>query len=73
MKTEDSQVNVLHTYLMFGCKINRVEAFRFFGIADLRSRVSDLERRFNIRLERCKVDGKRYYQYWISNDKKLSV
>jgi len=69
MKTEDSQVTTLFNYLMSGCKINRVEAFRNFGIADLRSRVSDLEMRFNIRLERSKVDGKKYYQYWISNHK----
>lgn len=60
-----SQVDVLHTHLFSGSEIDRVSAFRWYGIADIRSRISDMEKRYGLHIDRCKVTGKKYYKYFI--------
>ena len=46
-------------------------AFNVFGIADLRSRLSDVKRVYGINPERRTKPGKQYREYWIEN--KISV
>lgn len=75
MKTTDteSQVKKLRNWLLLGLKIDRVTAFKALKIADLRSRISNVEDDLGIYLERQRVPGKKYYEYWIASPKKLSV
>ena len=63
----ESQVKILINHLYSGSEIDRVTAFRNYGIADLRSRISDAERMLNIRIDRDKVRGKRYLKYFIKS------
>lgn len=58
--TFDSQVETLLHHLRNGMKINRVNAFQLFGVADLRSRISDIEREYGVTIDRNTVEGKRY-------------
>ena len=65
MKPEKKSGNQrLLEFLLSGCKIACKDAYRLIQVADLRSRVSDLERKgFTIQRERVK--GKNYNQYWL--------
>ena len=60
-----SQVKTLYDHLNLGYKIDRVRAFQDHGIADLRSRISDVERQFGITIDRETKEGKKYLQYYI--------
>jgi hypothetical protein len=69
----ESQVTKLKNWLLLGLKIDRVTAFRNLEIADLRSRVSNVESDLGIVLDREKVPGKKYLQYYINDPKHLTV
>lgn len=63
---KESQVTKLFNHLMSGAKIDRVMAFNLYGIADLRSRISDVERNFGITIPRETKSGKRYLEYQLT-------
>lgn len=63
-KTNIPQWLRLYVALTTRVKMSRTEIHRL-GIADTRSRVSDIERHLGIRLERETVPGKKYLRYWI--------
>ena len=68
MKTETktpSQVEVLVTHLLWGIPIDRVTAFQWYGIADLRSRLSDVKRDYGLVPDRWIKEGKRYLEYQL--------
>ena len=66
-----TQVELLRDVLLQGIRIDRVQAFQTFGIADLRSRLSDVKRIYGINPQRRTKPGKQYREYWVEN--KLSV
>ncbi len=68
-----TQVETLLNALLFGFKIDRVNAFKWYGIADLRSRLSDVKRVYGIVPKRQTKPGKRYLEYWIESPKSLQV
>lgn len=68
---EPSQVEKLLTILLSGEKIDRVIAYYQYGIADLRSRLSDVKRMYGVEPMRRTKPGKNYREYWVEN--KLSV
>jgi hypothetical protein len=68
----DSQVETLYHHLRQGVKVDRVWAFQELGIADLRSRISDCQRDYDIVLDRETVPGKRYRRYFIK-EKQLKL
>jgi hypothetical protein len=63
---EETEVKRLMNALLLGIKVNRVYAWAHLRIADLRSRISDCERQFNVTIDRQTVKGKRYREYWIN-------
>lgn len=63
----DPQVKVLVEHLLTGATIDRVSAFHKYGIADLRSRISDVQRDYKIAIDRRTKEGKRYREYFITN------
>lgn len=66
-----TQVEILRDILLQGVKVDRDMAFNVFGIADLRSRLSDVKRVYGINPKRRTKPGKQYREYWVEN--KLSV
>lgn len=66
-----TQVEIIRDVLMQGIRIDRVQMFQQYGIGDLRSRLSDVKRIYNIVPQRRTKPGKNYREYWIEN--KLSV
>jgi len=64
MKTE---VQNLMDALLLGIKVDRVYAWKHLRIADLRSRISDLQREYNVTLDRETVPGKRYRRYFFKS------
>lgn len=69
MRTQpESQIKTLLNHLLTGSEIDRVSAFKSYGIADLRSRISECERVFNVTIERGKIEGKKYVKYFIKSD-----
>lgn len=65
--TFESQVSTLYHHLRNGMKIDRVSAFRLFGVADLRSRISNIEKRYGVTIDRDTVEGKRYKYYFLKD------
>ena len=61
----DNQVDLLYHYLRQGLKVNRVNAYNRFGIADLRSRISDVAREYKLIPDRQRVRNKRYLEYFV--------
>jgi hypothetical protein len=68
-----TQVEILRDALLFGVKIDRVNAFHQWGIADLRSRLSDVKRIYGIEPKRQTKQGKRYLEYWVESPKTFQV
>jgi len=66
-----TQVELLRDVLLQGIRIDRVQAFHDYGIADLRSRLSDVKRVYGMTPQRRTKPGKNYREYWMEN--KLSV
>lgn len=66
-----SQVEMLIEWLLYGLDINRVEAYHRFGIADFRSRISEVDKFFGFKVPRERVKGKRYLHYFLPNMKKV--
>lgn len=64
----DGQVKVLLTHLMTGTKIDRVEAYQWYGIGDLRSRICDVEKQYGVKVDRNVKPGKRYKEYFIKRN-----
>ena len=64
IKKSMSQVKMLRDHLLSGRKIDRVAAFRKYGIADLRSRISNVEKTGLI-IDRKTKKGKKYLEYFI--------
>jgi hypothetical protein len=60
-----NQIETLKKHLESGRKIDRVEAFNLYGIADLRSRLSDVKRVYGLEPQRKTKEGKRYLTYWL--------
>ncbi len=68
-----TQVELLRDALLYGVKIDRASAFEKWGIADLRSRLSDVKRVYGIVPKRQTKPGKKYLEYWIESPKSLQV
>jgi len=66
MKPE-SQVRNLLSALLLGIKVDRVYAWRWLNIADLRSRISDVQRDYDCTVDRETKPGKRYKQYYFKS------
>lgn len=62
---KESQVKRLFNYLMTGARIACKDSYKRLEIADLRSRVSDVEREYSITVQRERVSGKRYNEYFL--------
>jgi hypothetical protein len=62
----ESQVTKLFNHLMTGARIDRVSAFNWYGIADLRSRISNVEKIYNVTIPRETKPGKRYLEYYLN-------
>ena len=60
-----SQVEILLTAMLMGIKVDRVNSFKQWGIADVRSRVSELSSDYGIVPARERVPNKRYLRYFI--------
>lgn len=56
---------ILFHWLMSGCRIACKDSYRLLRIADLRSRVSDVQRLYGVRVERERVKGKNYFEYYF--------
>ena len=65
MKTKIRQQEIILNHLLTGVPINRVMAFRHYGIGDLRSRIPEVETEYNITIDRRTKPGKRYKEYFI--------
>ena len=70
-KQEERQVKRLFDVLMTGVKIDRVFAWRRMGVADLRSRICNIEDEFGVVIDRQTKAGKRYKEYFLTNPKKI--
>ena len=68
---EPSQVETVLFVLLSGIRIDRVMMYYDYGVADLRSRLSDVKKYYHIVPQRKTKPGKRYLEYWMEN--KLSV
>ena len=68
-----TQIELLRDALLYGYKIDRVTAFNQWGIADLRSRLSDVKRIYGIVPQRKTKPGKRYLEYWVESPKSFQV
>jgi len=60
-----SQVEKLIEWLLFGLTVNRVDAFELMGIADLRSRIAEVDKFFGFKVPRERIEGKRYLRYYL--------
>lgn len=69
MKNQPTQVEVLLTHLLCGLPIDRVSAFRWYGIADLRSRLSNVKERYGVIPDRWTKEGKKYLVYQMKQPK----
>ena len=67
-----SQVETIFHHLRNGMKINRVNAFQLFGVADLRSRICNCEKQYGVKIDRNTVANKRYKEYYIK-EKQLTL
>jgi hypothetical protein len=66
--TFERQIDTLYHHLRNEGKINRVTAFQLYGIADLRSRLSDVKREFGLEPFRQTVEGKKYLEYFTDEN-----
>jgi hypothetical protein len=66
MKKNPSQVELLVTHLLCGVPIDRVNAYKWYGIADLRSRLSDAKRDYGLVPDRWTKNGKKYLEYQLT-------
>lgn len=64
-KDSPSQNEILLTHLLCGLPIDRLCAFRWYGIADLRSRLSNVKQRYGIVPDRWTKKNKRYLEYQL--------
>ena len=67
--TTESQVDVIIRDINLGYRINRV---MYSWIPDFRSRICDAQNRLGVTFDRAYIKGKRYKEYWLSQNK-LSV
>ena len=72
--TTESQCTKILNYL-YGTfnKLNAKQALRKFGTMKLSTRIGEIEKDYHIKIDRERIKGTRYMQYWISNCKKLSL
>jgi hypothetical protein len=73
-----SQNDKIYDYYQSGGHLTTLDALRLFGTMNLRSRNSDIEKQYNIRLGRIWVKdentGKRYLKYFlIRQEKQLEI
>lgn len=64
-RQKETEVTRLYNYLMTGCVLDRVIAWRKLHIADVRSRLSDVKRIYGLIPDRKTKPGKRYLEYWV--------
>ena len=62
---KEPQVKRLFDYLMTGARIACKDSYKRLKIADLRSRVSDVERIYQVWVQRERVKGKKYNEYFL--------
>jgi len=67
--SENSQVERIYRYYLKGGKLTTLKALKLFNTMNLRSRNSDIEKRYNLKLGRewikDKNTGKRYLKYFM--------
>ena len=63
-----SQNELIYAYLSEGNSLTTLEALYIFGTMNLRSRISDIERKHNIHVPRMTVhkDGKHFNKYFLA-------
>jgi len=49
---KESQVKQIFDYLLTGCKLTGLEAIKLFGSIKLSNRISEIEKRYNIIVQR---------------------
>jgi len=49
---KESQVKQIFDYLLTGCKLTGLEAIKLFGSIKLSNRISEIEKRYNITVQR---------------------
>jgi len=64
---EPGQVETVLFVLLSGIRIDRVQMWRDYRIADLRSRLSQVKEWYHVEPERRTKPGKRYREYWMEN------
>lgn len=73
-----SQNEAIYDYYLNGGQLTTLDALRLFGTMNLRSRNSDIEKKYNIKLGRVWIHnedtGKKYYKYFlIKEEKQLNI
>ena len=63
---KETQVKRLFDYLMTGARIACKDSYRRLKIADLRSRICDVSRIYNVDVKRERVKGKRFNEYYFN-------
>lgn len=71
---QKSQNKLIFEYYQNGGKLTTLDALRLFGTMNLRSRNSDIEKMYNLKLKRDWVNnsetGKKYYVYYLKCEPK---
>ena len=60
-----TQAETLYRYLRLGGKIADHESYQVLGFPNLRSRVCNVEKQFNVVVKREKRTGKKYNEYYL--------
>lgn len=63
---KESQVQRLFNYLLTGSRIACKDAYNMLEIPDLRSRISNVEKHYGVTVQRERVKGKRYNEYFFN-------
>lgn len=74
----ESQNNLIYEYYQNGGSLTTLDALRLFGTMNLRSRNSDIEKKYNIKLGRVWIHnedtGKKYLKYYLAKEfKQLAI
>ena len=69
-----SQNEMIYDHYLSGGQLTTLDALRLFGTMNLRSRNSDIEKKYNIKLGRVWIQdeetGKKYYKYFLIREEK---
>lgn len=72
---KESQVKQIFDYLLTGCKLTGLEAIKLFGSIKLSNRIGEIEKRYNITVQRqwkeikTRFGKKEVMEYYIKQTK----